>query len=133
MQLFYPPAKFATPVRCITDVARLTCGLVESAEGHEVAAVHLGHREELLSVVIYDDHEPRSRPDCWRVVQQAAVCSAVSFWLVGLGERSVLAQVRHAQWCADLQALADRTRFEGWLQLGRGSAASSVMTGLVNE
>ncbi len=119
MQFFSPPARFVTPVRSITDVARLTWGLSESAGEYEVAAVHLGHRETLLSVAIYDDHEPRPRPDRWRILQQAVASAAVSFWLVGLRDGSALASSDHREWCSCLQLEAEGTVFEGWLQLGR--------------
>ncbi len=118
MQIFCPPAQFATPVRCVADVARLTWGLGESASADEVAAVHLGHREALLNVVIYDGHAPRHRPDRWQIVTQALALSAVSFWLVGLGDGSALDRSVHREWCDLLRVEAQGTRFEGWVQLG---------------
>ncbi|MFV1989447.1 MAG: hypothetical protein ACC652_01760 [Acidimicrobiales bacterium] len=133
MQFFSPPARFTTPVRCVTDVARLTCGLSETASEYEVAAVHLGHREALLSVVIYDDHEPRPRPDRWQILQQAVASSAVSFWLVGLRDGSVLVSSAHRQWCSHLQREAEGTRFEGWLQLGSDRSSLAGLSGLVDE
>lgn len=130
MQRFAPLEEFDTPIRSVWDVACLVSGLVEVAKASEVVAVHLGHQERLLGVVVYDRHAPRRRPDRWLIANDAVAYDAVSFWLVGLSQASWLEASEHREWCALMNQEVMGSRFEGWLQLDSERISSLGVAGL---